>query len=160
MSDMDNKFVGAGVSDVPTEQNQPRYVDLTKDEFVAFRMLTGRLFGPLRQRIPMLVVSVLCFLMLGGYAIFEWWVNHWQGYPDPVLTVGAVLTLIPALIVCGYMPWKMKHDAAKQYDRSVQAGMDFCGELTVYPDCIEKASPPSPPPSALTSGCCLSRLPR
>ncbi len=133
--------VGGDVFDTPNENDTPRYVDLTKDEFVAFRMLTGRLFGPLRQRIPMLVVSVLCCVMLGGYAIFEWWVKHWQGYPDPVLTVGAVLTLIPALIVCGYMPWKMKHDAAKQYDRSVQAGMDFCGELTVYPDCIEKASP-------------------
>ena len=124
----------------PTDSIQPRYVDLTRDEFIAFRMLTARLFGPLRQRIPTLVVSILCCLMLGGYAVFEWWTKNWQGYPDPVLAVGAVLTLIPALIVCGYIPWKMKHDAGKQYDRSVQAGMDFCGELTVYPDCIEKVS--------------------
>ena len=134
--------VGGGAFDAPTvppEVEPIRYVDLNREEFVAFRMLTGRLFGPLRQRIPTLVVSILCCLMLGGYAIFEWWAKHWYGYPDPVLVAGAVLVLVPALIVCGYMPWKMKRDAGKQYDRSVQAGMDFCGELTVYPDCIEKA---------------------
>ena len=135
---MENKEIFENETVQPAE-NPVRYVDLNRDEFIAFRMLTARLFGPLRQRIPTLIVSVLCCLMLGGYALFEWWALHFVGYPDPVLTVGAVLTLIPALIVCGYMPWKLKHDAGKQYDRSVQAGMDFCGELTVYPDCIEKA---------------------
>ena len=118
---------------------KPRYVDLNREEFVAFRMLTARLFGPLRQRIPTLVVSVLCFLMLGGYAIFEWWAKNWYGYPDPVLVAGAVLVLVPSLIVCVYMPYHLRKNAERQYDRSVQAGMDFCGELTVYPDCIEKA---------------------
>ena len=136
---MENKEIFENET-VQTTANPVRYVDLTRDEFIAFRMLTARLFGPLRQRIPTLVVSILCCLMLAGYAIFEWWGLNFVGYPDPVLTVGSVLTLVPSLIVCVYMPWKLKHDAGKQYDRSVQAGMDFCGELTVYPDCIEKAS--------------------
>lgn len=156
MFDMENKFIGADsisareeterghiecppTDPIPPEVAPITYVDLNREEFVAFRMLTGRLFGPLRQKIPTLVVSILCCLMLGGYAVFEWWSKNWYGYPDPVLVVGALLVLVPAVIVCGYMPWKMKHDAGKQYDRSVQAGMDFCGELTVYPDCIEKA---------------------
>ena len=135
---MENKEIFENETVQPAE-NPVRYVDLTRDEFIAFRMLTGRLFGPLRQRIPTLVVSILCSMMLAGYALFEWWGMNFVGYPDPVLAVGAVLTLVPSLIVCVYMPWKMKRDAAKQYDRSLQAGMDFCGELTIYPDCIEKA---------------------
>lgn len=139
MFDMEDKFVRDDVNTVPNVKNDPRYVNLTREEFIAFRMLTARLLGPLRQRVPTLVVSILCCGMLGGYAVFEWWTKNWQGYPDPVLSVGAVLTLIPALIVCVYMPWRLRKNAEKQYDRSVQAGMDYCGELTVYPDCIEKA---------------------
>ena len=120
-------------------QRQPWYVDLTRDEFIAFRMLNARLFGPMRQRIPTLIVSIVCFFLLGGFAIFEWQ-THVVPYPDPVLVVGAFVVLIPALILCVYVPHRMKQQAGKQYDRSVQAGMDFCGELFIYPDCIEKAS--------------------
>lgn len=123
----------------PAPERKPWLVDLTRDEFIAFRMLTARLMGPLRQRIPTLIVSILCFFVLGGYAIYEWQA-HIVPYPDPVLVVGALLVLIPALIFCVYVPQRMKKQAGKQYDRSVQAGMDFCGELFIYPDCIEKAS--------------------
>ena len=123
----------------PAPERKPWYVDLTRDEFIAFRMLTARLMGPLRQRIPTLIVSILCFLVLGGYAIYEWQA-HIVPYPDPVLVVGAFVVLIPALIFCVYVPQRMKKQAGKQYDRSLQAGMDFCGELFIYPDCIEKAS--------------------
>lgn len=114
------------------------YVDLNKEEFVAFHMLTARYFGPLRQRIPTLVVSALSFLMLAGYAAFEWATKNFVGSPDPVLLVGALLVLIPSLLVCGYVPYRLRRTAAKQYDRSVDAGMDYCGQLIVYPDCIEK----------------------
>ena len=120
-------------------ERQPWYVDMTREEFIAFRMLTARLMGPLRQRIPTLIVSIVCFLALGGYAIYEW-MAHIVPYPDPVLVVGALLVLIPSLILCVYVPCRMKKQAGKQYDRSLQAGMDFCGELFIYPDCIEKAS--------------------
>ena len=123
----------------PAPERQPWYVDLTREEFIAFRMLNARLLGPMRQRIPTLIVSIVCFFLLGGYAIFEWQA-HIVPYPDPVLVVGAFVVLIPALIFCVYVPHRMKQQAGKQYDRSVQAGMDFCGELFIYPDCIEKAS--------------------
>ena len=136
--------VGGDVLDAPStdsipSERKPWYVDLTRDEFIAFRMLTARLMGPLRQRIPMLVVSIVCFVATMGFAIFEWLTSSIP-YPDPVLVVGALLVLIPALILCVYVPQRMKKQAGKQYDRSVQAGMDFCGELFIYPDCIEKAS--------------------
>ncbi len=139
MCNMEDKFVGGDVLDAPTEQNQPRYVDLNREEFIAFRMLTARILGPLRQRIPTLIVSIFCFLVLGGYAIYEWQ-SGVTAYPDPVLVVGALLALIPGLILWIYVPWRLKAQAGKQYDRSVQAGMDFCGELVIYPDCIEKES--------------------
>lgn len=114
------------------------YVDLNREEFVAFHMLTARFFGPLRQRIPTLLVSALSFLMLAGYAVFEWGSKSFVGSPDPVLVVGALLVLIPSLFVTVYVPHRLSRNAAKQYDRSMEAGMDFCGELIVYPDCIEK----------------------
>lgn len=116
------------------------YVDLNKEEFVAFHMLTARYFGPLRQRIPTLVVSVLSFLMLAGYAIFEWATKNFTGAPDPVLLVGAALVLIPSLMIWLYVPSRLRRNAAKQYDRSVEAGMDYHGQLIVYPDAIEKVS--------------------
>ena len=122
----------------PVTPRQPWYIDLNKEEFVAFKMLMARLMGPLRQRVPMLVVSVLCFLMLGGFAMYEWAAGYVY-YPDPVLLVGAALVLIPALVFAFYVPHRMRRMAEKQYDRSVESGMDFFGELTVYPDCIEKA---------------------
>ena len=57
--------VGGDVLDAPSTDSipsepKPWYVDLTRDEFVAFRMLTARLLGPLRQRIPTLVMSIVC----------------------------------------------------------------------------------------------------
>ena len=141
--------VGGDVPDAPTtdstppgeeEPNAPRTswdIDLNREEFVAFRMLMSRLVGPLRQRIPTLVVSVLCFLMLVGYALFEWWAG-WVTSPDPVLLVGGALVLIPALVMCLYAPYHLRRNGEKHYDRSVEAGVTYFGELTVYPDCVEK----------------------
>ena len=68
-------------AEAPPAQNW--VVDLKKEEFVAFQMRMARYFGPLRQRIPTLLVSVMCFFMLGGYAIFEWASKSFVGTPDP-----------------------------------------------------------------------------
>ena len=132
--------VGAGVP-----QREPWYIDLTRDEFVEFRLLMARLMGPLRQRIPMLIVSLFSFAMLVGYAVFEW-LAGWVASPDPVLLVGGALVLISALVFAFYLPYRIRRMAQKQYDRSVESGMDFFGELVVYPDRIEKVGP------VLTSG--------
>lgn len=113
------------------------YVNLNREEYVAFRMLAARLAGPLRMRKITLAMSLGCFLLLVGYALFEWW----QGLvtsPDPVLLVGAVLVLIPMLIIWLYVPYDLRRKAEKEYDHSVGAGMDFCGALVVGPDYIEK----------------------
>lgn len=138
MSDMDNNEIFE-TTPQSEENSAPKwYVDLNKEEFVAFRMLSARLVGPLRLRKFSLVAAIGCCLLLGGFAVYEW-LKGWVSYPDPVLMVGALLTLIPAVILCGYIPYRLRRDAEQQYDRSVEAGMDYYGELTVYPDCIEKA---------------------
>ena len=141
----ETETVGDGVYDVPNaslsegaDDTDPTYVDINREEFIAFRMLTARVMGPLRLRVPTLLIAVVCCLLLGGYALFEW-LGGAVSYPDPVLLAGAALTLIPAVIVWGYIPWRLRRDAGKQYDRSVQAGVDFCGRLTVSTEFVEKA---------------------
>lgn len=123
-------------------RNQPEqpdwYVDLTREEFVQFRMLLARVNGPLKMRIPTLVMALLCCGMLVALALMEWFEAGRQGYPDPVLLVGAVLVLVPGAYTCFYLPAKMKKTAGQQYDRSVQSGMSYCGRLELYPDSVEK----------------------
>lgn len=138
MSDMEhNERFEPNREETPTTAVQPWYVDLKKEEYVAYRMLAARLIGPLRQRIPTLIMSLICCGIFSGYGLYEWW-KGWVPSPDPVLMVGALVALVPAVIMCGYVPFRLRRDAAKQYDRSVQAGVSYYGELAVYPDCVEK----------------------
>ena len=99
-------------------QREPWYIDLSRDEFVEFRLLMARLMGPLRQRIPMLIVSLFSFAMLVGYAVFEW-LAGWVASPDPVLLVGGALVLIPALVFAFYLPHRIRRMAEKQYDLAI-----------------------------------------
>lgn len=114
-------------------------VDLNREEFVAFRLLLARVNGPLRMRVPTLLVSLGCCLLMAALAIEGWWMAGWQGYPDPVLLAGALLVLLPGLYTWFYVPAKMKRTAGQQYDRSLSAGMGYCGRLTVTPEYVEKA---------------------
>ena len=134
----DSQFPQGGSPDDETDEPQSWYVDLNREEFVAFRMLTARMMGPLRRRKPTIIASLLCSLVLVAYALIEWWCGAVPS-PDPVLLVGGVLVLIPALAVWLYLPYHIAHTARKQFDHSVESGMDYYGELTIHPDCIEKA---------------------
>lgn len=126
---------------LPTDQPEKNewIVDLNREEFVAFRLLLARVNGPLRMRIPTLLVSIGCCLLMVGIAIEEWWMAGWQGYPDPVMLCCALLVLLPGFYTWFYVPAKMKKTAGRQYDRSISAGMLYCGRLTVTPDYVEKA---------------------
>ena len=115
-----------------------QYVDLTREEFIRFRLLLARVNGPLKIRIPTLIMSVLCCVALVALALTEWLENGRMGYPDLTFLVGAVLVLLPGLFIYLYVPYKMKKTAGMQYDRSVEAGMNYYGLLQVYPDCIDK----------------------
>lgn len=114
------------------------YVDLTREEFIRFRLLLARVNGPLKMRIPTMVVALLCCVSLLALALVEWFEAGKVGYPDPVLVVGALLTLLPGFYTWFYVPAKMKKTAGQQYDRSVRSGMSYCGRLDLYPDSIEK----------------------
>lgn len=126
---------------LPTDQSEQKdwIVDLNREEFVAFRLLLARVNGPLRMRIPTLVTSIVCCLVMAAVTVEEWWMAGWQGYPDLVMLCGALLVLLPGLYTWFYVPAKMKKTAGQQYDRSVSAGMNYCGRLTVTPDYVEKA---------------------
>ena len=141
MSDMENNEMFE-LQTAPEEVTPVKTwaIDLNREEFVAFQMRMARYFGPLRQRVPTLLVSAICCLMMSGYAVGEWLAGGMTGQPDMVLITGAALMLIPVLFVCLYVPYRVRRNAQKQYDRSVEAGMDYYGLLTVYPDCIEKVS--------------------
>ena len=129
--------VGAGVPDRPSKSDW--IVDLNREEFVAFRLLLARVNGPLRMKTPSMLVSIACCLLMAGIAVEQWWAAGWKGYPDPVMLVGALLVLLPGLYLWFYVPAKMKKTAGRQYDRSVSAGMTYCGRLTVTPEYVEKA---------------------
>lgn len=148
--------VGAGVPDRPSasddlspdqpecgpvpESSAPHwYVDLNREEFVHFRMLLARVNGPLRLRVPTLVMALICCATMVALAIEEWYTAGMDGTPDPVMLVGALLVLVPAAIVWWYIPAKMRKTAGEQYDRAVNSGMNYCGRLTVCPEYVEKA---------------------
>ena len=56
-----------------TPQEQPEwYVDLTREEFIRFRMLLARVNGPLKMRIPTMIMAALCCVALAALALVEW----------------------------------------------------------------------------------------
>ena len=133
---MDNKEL---INDTTVNTDPTWYVDLTRDEYVAFRLLQARVNGPLRARVLWLILSLLCCGMSLAMALEEWYLAGFVGYPDPVLLAAAALVLLPAAYVLLYLPHKVKKTAGDQYDRSVSAGMNFTGRLTVGENYVEKA---------------------
>ena len=116
-------------------------VDLTREEYVAFRYLQAKVNGPLRLRFLWVVLTLLFSVTALAMALEEWYAAGFAGYPDPMLLVLAVLALFPLFYVCLYLPHRVKKTAAAQYDRSVSSGMSFTGRLTVGEDYVEKAGP-------------------
>ena len=53
----------------PVPEKPEWIVDLNRDEFVAFRLLLARVNGPLRMRIPTLIVALGCCLLMVGLAL-------------------------------------------------------------------------------------------
>ena len=137
---MENQIINETTID--TEVNSDWYVDLTREEFIRFRLLLAKVNGPLRHRTSSFVMSLVCCVLLAGFALWEWWsVLECQGWPDPVMLVAAVLVMLPGLFAMFYVPSKMARTAAKQYDRSIEAGMCYCGKLVITPQRVEKIGP-------------------
>ncbi len=132
---------GAGAS-APNEPPAPPepawYVDLTRAEVIRFRLVGARVSGPLKMRLPTLLLSLVCCGLLVALAIGEWLSAGRPGWPDPVLLAGAVLVLLPGLYGWFYVPARLRALAARQYERSTGAGMSYCGRLEITPDSIAK----------------------
>lgn len=137
---MENQIINETAID--TGVHSDWYVDLTKEEFIHFRLLLAKVNGPLRHRISSFVMSLACSVLLAGVALWEWFtVLGREGMPDPVMLVAALLALLPGLFSMCYVPVKMTRTAARQYDRSVEAGMTYCGRLVIQEGRIEKIGP-------------------
>ena len=52
-----------------TPQEPQWYVDLNREEFIGFRLLLARVNGPLRLRVPTLVMVLLCCVALVGMVL-------------------------------------------------------------------------------------------
>ncbi|MBQ5840533.1 MAG: YcxB family protein [Clostridia bacterium] len=111
-------------------------VDLRREEYVYSQLLMARVAGPLRTRTFALVASLLLAAILLGTVV----VDHQNGYPPDWITIvmGVVLTA-SALFLWWFMPWQVKRNAEKQYDRALACGQNFYGTLRVYGDKVEKA---------------------
>lgn len=117
------------------------YVDLNREEFVAFRLLLARVYGPLRMKIPTAIISLLSCLLMVGLSLSTWFTTHLAGDIDWVTLVAGVLVLLPGLYVWLYLPHRLAKTAAAQYERGKNAGMQYAGRLTVTDEYIEKAGP-------------------
>ena len=110
-------------------------VDLRREEYVHSQLLLARVAGPLRTRTFALVASLLLAALLFGTVVMD----HLDGYPPDWVTIimGGVLTA-SAIFLWWFMPWQVKRNAEKQYNRAVACGQNYYGTLRVYGDRIEK----------------------
>ncbi len=110
-------------------------VDLRREEYVHSQLLMARIAGPLRTRTFAMISSLLLAAMLLGMAA----VDMVNGYPPDWITIlmGGVLATT-AIFFWWFMPWQVKRNAEKQYDRALACGQNYYGTLRVYGDKVEK----------------------
>lgn len=110
-------------------------VDLTEEEFLAYHMLSARVAGPLRGRTVQLVLSVvLCALLIGavvyGYYAF--------GEMDWFTLIAAVALGALAVIMWTVIPVRMRKQAHRLYQQTVDSGYSYYGMVEVRPTEIVK----------------------
>ena len=109
-------------------------VDLKKEEFVHCQTLLARMQGAPRRRATWCAVSVVSTAVYFVTSLLD---NTGGATPDwPLLFSGALLVL--SLFLCGYTPYHMRRQAAKQYEQAVACGQDYYGQLYVHPTRIQK----------------------
>ncbi len=116
------------------------YVDLTAEEYAAFRMLMSRVSGPMRRRLTLIIIALVCCLAMVGMAVSDWVMAGMQGPFDWFTAVCGGLMLVPVGIWL-YLPHHIRKQSLDHHRRSVAAGMVFTGRLTVTPEYVEKAGP-------------------
>ncbi|MBQ1951232.1 MAG: YcxB family protein [Clostridia bacterium] len=109
-------------------------IDLKKEEFVHCQRLLARMHGPLRKRTVLWAVSFLSAAMFFATCLLD---TARGATPDWSLVFSGLLLGL-SVFVCWYTPYRMRHQAARQYEQSVACGQDYYGRLRVYPTRIEK----------------------
>ena len=128
------------VTNLPEENGQEWYVDLTREEAAAYSLLMAKERGPLRTRKTAVITAALCSMILLGLAFGEYWAGVTDTF-DYFTALFGVLIWLPALYVCLILPHSIRKNALRHYDRSVSAGIVYTGRLNVTDEYIEKVSP-------------------
>lgn len=128
------------VTNLPEENGQEWYIDLTAEEAAAYALLIAKERGPLRTRKVTIITAALCSVIMLGLAFAEWMAGVVEQF-DYITAACGVLIWLPALYLCLILPHNIRKNALKQHDRNVSAGIVYTGRLTVTDEYVEKATP-------------------
>lgn len=106
----------------------PIWVDLTREEYIAFSLQMARAFGPLRTRTGQLIASLGCCGVIAALTAYD---AYMFGEVDWLLMA---LTLAAVAVAIGFwllVPYRLRRRAQSEYDAMVECGYNYCGELRI-----------------------------
>lgn len=106
----------------------PYWVDLTREEYIAYSMQMARAFGPMRSRTVQLVTSLICCGVLAALTVYD---MMYFGKPDWLLIGLSIALAVVAIGFWLYVPHRLRRRAAAEYDRMIECGYNYCGELQI-----------------------------
>lgn len=111
-----------------TSPATPYWVDLTREEYVRYSLQMARAFGPMRSRTVQLISSLVCCGALAALTIYDMYLF---GKPDWLLIGLSVALAVLAIGFWLYVPHRLRSRAAVEYDRMIECGYNYCGELQI-----------------------------
>lgn len=118
------------------EEHFPSFpADLTREEYIAYHMLSARTVGPLRGRkVQLIATGIMCFLLLAA-VLYGWTAFGEMDWLTLGLTVAlaAVSVLLWVLI-----PRRFRRQAERYYEEQQAVGYRYYGTIEVRPTEIVK----------------------
>ena len=111
-----------------TSPATPTWVDLTREEYIAFSLQMARAFGPLRTRTGQLVASLGCCGVIAALTAYDAYMFGQIDWMLIALTIAAVAVAIGFWLL---VPYRLRRRAESEYDAMVECGYNYCGELRV-----------------------------
>ncbi len=106
----------------------PYWVDLTREEYVNYSLQMARAFGAMRSRTVQLISSLVCCGVLVALTAYDMYLF---GKPDWLLIGLCVALVAIAIGFWLYVPHRLRRRAVAEYDRMIECGYNYCGELQV-----------------------------
>lgn len=114
-----------------TEQQTPPapiWVDLTREEYIAYSLQMARAFGPMRTRTGQLVASLGCCGVIAALTAYD---AYMLGQVDWLLVAMTLAAIAVAIGFWLFVPYRLRRRAAREYDAMVNCGYNYCGELII-----------------------------